>query len=168
MIFHRLRNAADSAHIQRGGSLVEFALVAPIALMFLLGAVQLGIVGYRYHSLDYAARAAARWAAVRGSNCTYTSGTDAAGNTLCPASGAAVAYYVQTSVPGILPSASPSPLWTMPSSSSYVQQPTICDSTHQTQGCLVKVTVSETFTISFPFVRTIPYTLTSTATEVVQ
>ena len=48
----------------RGQSLVEFALILPIFLLFIFGIIDLGRAVYAYHTLNSAAREAARVAMV--------------------------------------------------------------------------------------------------------
>jgi Flp pilus assembly protein TadG len=55
---------------QRGQSMAEFAIVAPVLLLVLMGIVQLGVVYNNWVSLTDAARAGARKAAVCRSGCT--------------------------------------------------------------------------------------------------
>jgi hypothetical protein len=59
----------------RGQSLVEFALILPIFLLFIFGILDLGRAVYAYHTLNNAAREAARVAMV---DQTFTHVQDAA------------------------------------------------------------------------------------------
>ena len=66
---------------QRGQSLAEFALLLPLLLTILFGTIDIGRAFYTYVSLTNAAREAARYAAVNGTNASssevqgeYTSG----------------------------------------------------------------------------------------------
>jgi hypothetical protein len=54
--------------IRRGQALVEFALVAPILFLLILGIFEAGRFVLYYHSLNHAAREGARLAIVRGEN----------------------------------------------------------------------------------------------------
>jgi len=47
-----------------GATAVEFALIAPIVIMFLIGTIDYGLVLARYHTLEEAARRAARQALI--------------------------------------------------------------------------------------------------------
>lgn len=51
---------------RRGGAMVEWALVAPMLIMLLLGSVDLGRYVWIRASLDHAAREGARYASLRG------------------------------------------------------------------------------------------------------
>jgi Flp pilus assembly protein TadG len=55
---------------QRGQSMAEFAIVAPVLLLVLMGIVQLGVVYNNWVTLTDAARAGARKAAVCRSGCS--------------------------------------------------------------------------------------------------
>jgi Flp pilus assembly protein TadG len=55
---------------QRGQSMAEFAIVAPVLLLVLMGIMQLGVVYNNWVTLTDAARAGARKAAVCRSGCT--------------------------------------------------------------------------------------------------
>lgn len=68
---------------RRGQSLVELALVAPILVVMLLGAAQVGSIAFGLVSIDTAAREAARAGAVA-PNCTIKSGFTAGCNTGTP------------------------------------------------------------------------------------
>jgi len=57
---------------QRGSAMVEYALVIPIYLCLLVGAVNGALLMYLWNSTAYAARAATRYASVHGSTATYT------------------------------------------------------------------------------------------------
>ena len=57
---------------QRGQSLAEFALLLPLLLVILFGTIDIGRAFYTYISLTNAAREAARYAAVNGTNSTST------------------------------------------------------------------------------------------------
>jgi len=52
--------------------MVEYALVIPIYLCLLVGAVNGALLMYLWNSTAYAARAATRYASVHGSTATYT------------------------------------------------------------------------------------------------
>ncbi|MFZ0039329.1 MAG: TadE/TadG family type IV pilus assembly protein [Candidatus Acidiferrales bacterium] len=85
----RLRGASR----QQGATLYEFAAILPIILFLMVGIIDFGRAMYAYHFVSSAARAATRWASVRGADCnpTYT--------THCPAEGSDILAYVQTLAP---------------------------------------------------------------------
>jgi Flp pilus assembly protein TadG len=147
---------------QRGGALVEFAIAASALLIFFVGAIEAGFMYYSYHSTDYAARIGARWASVRGAKCTNTSGTDANGNTLCPATSAAVSYFVLSQVPFLNSSATVTTQWSSPPS-TWANAPSTCSSSNEAPGCIVQVTVKDPIDIQIPFVYSGTITLQSQA-----
>lgn len=53
-----------------GIAAVEFALVAPVLLMLVFGAIEIGRVLYEQQTLEEAARETARWATLHGSKST--------------------------------------------------------------------------------------------------
>lgn len=135
---------------ERGGALVEFAMILPLALIFLIGIVQFGIVMFEYHATEFAAKYAARYASVRGAQC-------AANKTAgCPLTATALATAVRNAVPGLAPLASISPVWSAPSSTTYAAaggfNPT-CSSSSQEQYCVVTVKVTNPVGIDIPFVH---------------
>lgn len=53
---------------RRGTTIVEMAIVAPLAFLLLIGLVVGGLGVFRYNQVSALAREGARWAAVRGKN----------------------------------------------------------------------------------------------------
>jgi Flp pilus assembly protein TadG len=78
---------------QHGATLYEFAAILPIILFIMLGIVDFGRAMYAYHFVASAARAATRWASVRGAECNPTYMTH------CPAAGSDILAYVQSLAP---------------------------------------------------------------------
>jgi Flp pilus assembly protein TadG len=62
---------------RRGAVLVEFAVVAPVALMLILMIMVSALAVFRYHEIASVTREAARWASVRGGGYAYTTGKPA-------------------------------------------------------------------------------------------
>ncbi len=153
-------------HYQRGGSLVEFAIVAEALLILFIGAIAAGWMLFAYHATDYGARVGARWASVRGASCTNTSGTDAQGNTLCPASTAAVQYFVLNQVPGLSSTATVTTQWSTPPS-TWANAPSSCSQANEAPGCIVQVTVANPIKVQIPFVYTGTITLQSQSQSVI-
>ncbi|MGH9467696.1 MAG: TadE/TadG family type IV pilus assembly protein [Terriglobales bacterium] len=79
----------------RGAAMAEFALITPLLLMLMIGTVQLGRALYAYHFLAVAARQAARYAMVRGADCTSFASA-------CPAGASDIQSYVQSLSPGVI------------------------------------------------------------------
>ncbi|MGH7727947.1 MAG: TadE/TadG family type IV pilus assembly protein [Vulcanimicrobiaceae bacterium] len=79
---------------QRGGIMLEFAVVAPIFFLMIFAIFDFGAALYQYGLVDNAARLGSRYAIVRGSGCLPAlSG--------CPATNANVQSYVVSQSPGI-------------------------------------------------------------------
>lgn len=148
---------------QRGGALVEFAIIAPVLFMFLMGSFEFGFLIYEYHATNYAAKSAARWGSVRGANCSDAS---------CPATSATIKTFVTSSVPGLQTKSSlfkVTTAWASPVPANYPGSSTVtCSSAAQAQGCLITVTVQNPVTVHIPLLHINPITLTSTSTAVVQ
>lgn len=88
---------------QRGATLYEFAAILPILLFLMVGIIDFGRAMYAYHFVSGAARAATRWAGVRGASCNtkYT--------TPCPAAESDVLWEVQClHPPGMFVASTPS------------------------------------------------------------
>jgi Flp pilus assembly protein TadG len=85
-----------STSSQRGATLYEFAAILPILLFLMVGIIDFGRAMYAYHFVSAAARAATRWAGVRGASCNNKYVTP------CPAAGSDILTYVRTlSPPGM-------------------------------------------------------------------
>jgi Flp pilus assembly protein TadG len=151
---------------QRGGALVEFAIVGPIMLMLLVAAVELSWIAYGNHSAGYAAQLGARWASVRGANCRNGAGIDAAGNGLCPVTPVAVSIYVKNQVPGLASDATVASAWSAPPP-AWSNAPSNCSAANQAAGCIVTVTVKNTFDLLIPFVYSGRITMTRQSQSVV-
>ena len=66
----RLRNLASTLLAnQHGSSAVEFALVAPILIMFIIGGMYLSMLGFTASSLHFATQAGARCASINTTSC---------------------------------------------------------------------------------------------------
>jgi Flp pilus assembly protein TadG len=66
----KMRRPGIRYRSQRGQAMVEFAIVAPILLLILMGIMQLGVVYNNWVTLTDAARAGARKAAVCRTGCS--------------------------------------------------------------------------------------------------
>ena len=78
---------------QRGATLYEFAAILPILLFLMVGIIDFGRAMYAYHFVSGAARAATRWAGVRGASCNNKYVTP------CPAAGSDINTYIHTLTP---------------------------------------------------------------------
>jgi Flp pilus assembly protein TadG len=146
-------------HYSRGGALVEFAMVAPIMLVFLIGTIEFGTLMFDFHATDYAAKLGARYASVRGADCVNTS--------VCPISSSALQTYLRSQVPGLASNAQVTATWTSPPA-SFAQSATGCGSGAEDAGCLVEVQVTNQVNVNIPFVHNFQYSLTSTSAVVEQ
>jgi len=126
---HRLRTA------QSGQGLVDFALLAPVAIAVLFCVVQAGMMIYAYSFVSYAARLGARYASVHGTQ----SGS--------PFTSSSLTTYVQGLSSGL----------TTESLSA-----TASSSPNQSPGSTASVTVSYVYQPIRPFSQT-SITLSSTA-----
>jgi hypothetical protein len=90
----------------RGQALAEFALVAPIFFLILLGIIEGGRFMFYYEVLNHATREGARFAIVNGGNSPYCSTGPAAPRTVpCDEAGDLVRERVRNSALGIDPAA---------------------------------------------------------------
>lgn len=158
------------AREEDGVEVVEFAVVGPLVVLLLFGVLQWTFAIYAYHFTTYAAQRGTRFAMVRG----YTWSKDLATNCstaappaftmpyACTASSADIQNYVQSlATAGINPANV-----TINTTNSYVWPGTTPDGAScaqaNSQGCLVRVTVSYTFKF-LPFLKiaTLPIGATS-------
>lgn len=130
----------------RGSALLEFALVVPVLFAALLGAIECGWAIYTDHFVTAAANRAARYAMVRGADCTSFASA-------CPASVGDIQAYVRSLVP---PGIDASALTT-----------TATWSPNNSPGSSVTVTVQYTFDWSLPFVNLGQLALARTAQVVI-
>lgn len=62
---------------QSGATALEFALVAPVMIMLIIGGMYLSLLGYTTASLHFATEAAARCASLDSTNCGTAAGVSA-------------------------------------------------------------------------------------------
>lgn len=161
---------------ESGSSLVEFAMSALILIGFLVGVIEFGLATYTYHFLSSAAQQGTRFAMVRGytwsenvaTNCSTSAPPNFAMTYDCTAQGTDIQNYVQSLATGGI---SPSSV-TVNTTSSYVWPGTTPDgtttgcSTINSQGCMVKVTVSYSFKF-LPFEQLPALSMSSTSEGVI-
>jgi len=63
---------------RRGATVVEFALVAPIVMLFVMGLIIMGLGIFRYQEVAWLAREGGRYASVRGARYESVTGKPAA------------------------------------------------------------------------------------------
>jgi Flp pilus assembly protein TadG len=121
---------------QRGSSLPETALVMAILLALLFGIIDFGRALYTYAFVAQLARQGARWAIVRGSQCTALND--------CNATSAEIQTYVQGLSEGATVSAN------IKSTTTWGSCPAGA-SAKNAPGCTVTVTVSYPFQFMLPY-----------------
>jgi Flp pilus assembly protein TadG len=122
-------------HGQRGASLVETTIVMGVVLALLFGIVDFGRAMYTYAFVAQLAREGARWAIVRGANCTVLDH--------CNASASDIQTYVQGLSEGATTASNIAVIATWPSCPRGLSgnQP----------GCTVSVNVSYPFKFMLPY-----------------
>ena len=140
----RLRSLARNA---RGSVLVEFGLVAPMALFFMFAIMDFAYAAYTSHLVANAARIGVRYAAVHGSTCTVTG---------CPATTDSVSTYVKSLASGIIASS-------MTVTTTWAAYGSCRTSPYKATGCLVTVNVSYPYKVLFLEVPKTSWTMTSSS-----
>lgn len=147
---------------RRGQALVEFALVAPIFFMLLLGIVETGRFIFYYETLNNATREGARYAIVNGANTIGCStGPAAAGTTSCDPAGDDVRDRVRDAAFGVL-----SPLTVTADWCRYGELPPSCSGDNG-RGMTVTVGATYTYRILVPLVPLPDITVTAESSLVV-
>jgi Flp pilus assembly protein TadG len=144
-------------HLERGSSLPETVIAMAAVLAILFGIIDFGRALYTYDFVATLAREGARWAIVRGSQCS-TNSPNLSG---CGALQADVQTYVRSLSEGA----------TVPTSISLNSSATMWPGTgcasgspKNSPGCLVVVTVTYPFTfMPFPFLPKASISMTSTS-----
>lgn len=162
---------------EQGGTLVETAIAATLMLGVIFSFFEMFMAFYAYHYVSYAARDAARYAIVRGSDCA----TDSTTMTNCDVTQAELQSYVQgLNFPGINANdvsvtaswqtavytetaTSITTSWSSCTSSSGSGFPTGCDA----PGNAVKVTVTYAFPLNLPFFANQSLSFSSTSQMVI-
>jgi Flp pilus assembly protein TadG len=148
-----------------GSEILEFAFCANLYMLFCVGFLELCLALFSLHCVGEASRQAARWASVRGTASSVTSG----GNTTCvnpnistcPAAASDVQTYAQ-SQPGMASSTAVTVNWCNSDGTTGCTT----DSSNAQPGHIVKVKVTYTFA-KIPYIRSGGLTLTSTAEKVI-
>jgi hypothetical protein len=163
---------------ERGSELVEFALVASLLFMLLIGIIDCSLAFYAHHFVSYAAEEATRYAAVRGADWDSACSTSAPpGFTLgydCSASASDIQNYVQSlAPPGILASAvtvntASSFVWPGTTPDCSTTPCTACAKDSNGHGCFVRVQVSYPFRFTLPLLSQSSINLTATSEKVIQ
>jgi Flp pilus assembly protein TadG len=169
-----MRKLFRLAREERGSALVEFAMTALILMLLLFGVLEWMYAMYAYHFTTYAAQQGTRFAMVRGytwsKNATTSCSTSAPPNFTmpydCTASSTDIQNYVQSLANGGI---NPSNV-TINTTNSYVWPGTTPDGATcaqiNGQGCLVKVTVSYSFSF-LPFLKVSSLPIAATSEKVI-
>jgi Flp pilus assembly protein TadG len=166
------------ARKENGAALVEFALTAWVLIIVLFGVFQWMLAMYAYHFTTYAAQQASRFAMVRGhtwskntaTNCSTSAPPNFTMPYNCTASSTDIQNYVRSlAIAGINASNV-----SINTTSSYVWPGTTPDNTTTTcatyansQGCLVKVTVSYSLNNFMPFQHISTWSISATSEKVI-
>lgn len=167
------------AREERGSALVEFAIVAWLMVLLLFGIFECGYAMYAYHYTTWAAQQGARFAELRGhtwskdstQNCSTTAPPSFTMVYDCTASATDIQNFVQSLATGglnysnVTINTTSSSLWpaTTPACTSSCSA---CATNANSQGCLVKVTVSYTFN-PLPFLKMSSLSMSATSEKVI-
>jgi Flp pilus assembly protein TadG len=148
-------------HLQRGSSLPETAIVMAVLLALLFGMIDFGRAMYTYSFVAQIARQGARWAIVRGANCTLLptpSGT-------CPAvkGTADIEPYVQSLNEGATNASGIFADLEFPGCTAGAQ----AGSANNAPGCIAQVTVKYPFSFMMPFLPNMTIPMSSTSQMVI-
>jgi Flp pilus assembly protein TadG len=122
---------------ERGSSLPETVIVMTVLLALMFGIIDFGRAMYTYSFVAQLARQGARWAIVRGSNCSLLDH--------CMAQQSDVQTYVQSLGEGATVSSSTTVI------TNFAVTNTACGTSHA-PGCVMSVTVSYPFKFFLPWV----------------
>ena len=167
MVMRQFRLAAHDDGSERGAALLEFALVLPLLLMLLLGAITGGVALNEKQQVNHAIREGARFAATVPTNQTFASGTWAENvrNLVVErSSGDLTASQVCVA----LVSGSPGTVVTLASAHSTTGAPCIAGQTYPVtasdNGLRVQVTASRPATIELGVFGSYSVTISASAT----
>jgi Flp pilus assembly protein TadG len=148
---------------EKGGTLVEFALVFVVLMTMIFGVFGFGHALYVYHFLDYTARDATRFASVHGSTCNDDSSCSTTGG---PASSSnnVIQNYVATLIP---PGVDSKKLTITPSYPIVADGPTTCATTQNAPGCTVQVQLTYQFDFNLPLLPTKTISMSSSSELVI-
>lgn len=136
-----------------GASLPETAIVMAVVLALLFAIIDFGRAMYTYASVAQLARQAARWAIVRGAQCTQLDH--------CDAVSADVQTYVQGQSMGVMNASN------ITANASWPPSGCPTGLSAKSPGCIVIVTVSYPFNFMLPFLPTSQFVMSSTSQMVI-
>jgi Flp pilus assembly protein TadG len=148
-------------HRERGSALAETAIVMTVLLMLMFGIIDFGRALYTYSFVAQLAREGARWAIVRGKDCTLL--TTPTGT--CPAQkgSADIEPYIQSLNEGATNASSITASLNFLAPPSGIGCPTVGNS----PGCEAQVTVTYPFTFMLPFLPKAGISMSSTSEMVI-
>jgi len=146
-----------------GASLVEFAISLGIFLAVTLGIIYLCIALFIYEYVDFASREAARWASVRGADCSASSSMPG-----CGADQSTIQTYVQgLNYPIVNPSNVTVSVTWLNANGTNPETWSPCGGQCNARGNEVQVTVSYPYLLDIPFTGSHSLNLSSTSTMVI-
>lgn len=164
---------------QRGGSMVEYALIFTLFISIIMGMLGFGQALYAYHFVSHAAREGSRYAAVRGNTCT-SDGSCATSNSATgitgPTDNADVTAFVKNLAPPGINSANitVNTCGTAGDAACANDTQQFCTAAFGTfaaapnwPGCIVQVQVQYTYNFVVPLVYTKALTMTSSSDLVI-
>ena len=164
----RLPRIQTSTRNDEGSAIMETAMSIIILLTFMFGVFEGSFAIYSFHFISEAAREGTRYAIVRGSTAAGTAGTacDTSYGYDCVASSANIQSYVQNlGYPGIIPSnLTVSSSWAAYASGNSCPTTGPCNS----PGNQVTVQVTYSFPLNVPFIPAHTYSMSSSATMIIQ
>lgn len=141
---------------EEGAALVEFAISASILFVVLFGIIEFSLGLYSYNFLAYATKDAARYAMVRGSNCSVLNN--------CSITNTQIQTFINSEgYPGISNSVTTVTTWTC----LAIPDPTLQNAACNAPGDLVTVTATLPFTLSVPFMNSRSLTFTSSSAMII-
>ncbi len=163
----RLGSLRQRMRSEEGANLVEFAFSLGIFLAVTIGIIMLCMALFTYEYVDFAAREAARWAIVRGNQCSSTSSMPG-----CDATSSDIQTYVQDlNYPLInTNNIQATAQWLQVSYSTAIPPVaswTLCSNQCNSPGNEVQVLVSYPYTMTIPFAGSYSFTISSSSTMVI-
>lgn len=149
---------------ENGNSLVEFALSSSVLFMLMFGIIQFSMGLYTYNFLTYAAKDAARFAMVRGSNCTNLTGC----NQYAASFSAIQTFVASEGYPGVNPaSIAVTPSWTCEAVGPNNPNAGLQNANCNAPGDMVTVTLKYPYTLNIPFWKPTLMTFSATSSMVI-
>jgi Flp pilus assembly protein TadG len=147
---------------EQGSAVVETAVSMVCLLTLIFAVFEVSIAVYSYHFVANAAHEGARYAIVRGSG--WGAACSSPSSSMCTASTAQIAAFVASrQFPGVNLTANDVCVQYSASVSSTPSTTCTANTTPNSAGDLVQVTVTYPFTFNLPFVKALKINLASTS-----